>query len=77
MEHLKGEIFIIETVKCKLCGQTLAKKVKHMKCEIKCPRCGLVNRIEHNSKGKSRKVAPCSSGMCLLCIEIEGRWEYV
>lgn len=54
MEHLKGEIFIIETVKCKLCGQTLAKKVQHMKCEIKCPRCGFVNRIEHNSKGKSR-----------------------
>lgn len=40
-------------VKCAKCGRTLMLAA-YVKGEIKCPRCGNINRISIKSKGKSQ-----------------------
>ncbi|WP_320915690.1 Com family DNA-binding transcriptional regulator [Enterocloster bolteae] len=43
----------IEKITCTLCNKTLLY-AEYVKGEIKCPRCGTVNKIKYNpSKGKS------------------------
>ena len=46
------EVLKIEKIKCEKCGQTLLK-ADVVKGEIKCPRCGKINKLDYN-KGKSQ-----------------------
>nr|DAY91331.1 MAG TPA: DNA-directed RNA polymerase [Caudoviricetes sp.] len=41
----------IEKIKCKKCGKTLLL-AERVKGEIKCPRCGEINKVDY--KGKSQ-----------------------
>ena len=40
------EVFKIEKIKCGKCGQTLMK-ADVVKGEVKCPRCGVINKINY------------------------------
>lgn len=47
--------YMYEKVKCINCGKTLLF-AEHIKGEIKCPRCGSINRVDiDNTKARANK----------------------
>ncbi len=52
IQKSKERMIKIEKIKCKKCRQTLLQ-AEYVKGEIKCPRCGTINRILLR-KGKSQ-----------------------